>query len=197
MSRLAREKCRKIWRNFFRKRKVRVVVDKAILPDERCVRCVVHPFHVKKGHKLRPEAFLPRSASDGVSLLRLRYCNESFAFRHGLGLVRDGARLDGLAIITQNLVSEVNSWAQGEASKQEGCWRTNGLSAEIKYAPMKNDHEYASLSDDVFLDDPNVLLPMHAELTFSGELEEDEIRTRMRQYSRELAKRAQSAFVPY
>lgn len=140
---------------------------------------------------------MPTNVEDGVSLLRLRYCDELFAFSHGSRIVRNEARFDGLAIVTQNIVSDVNSWAQGASSMLKGSSERNGLSAIIKYAPMKNDHEYASFTDDIYFDDPDVLLPMHAELKYSGDSLGDEIRTRMRQFSRELVKRIQNNYILY
>ena len=77
-------------------------------------------------------------------------------------------------------------WAQGENSKLGDV--KNGITAAIVYAPMKNDKEYVPLSEDVFLHDARVLLPMHADLSYSEPCTGDEVQTRMRQYAHELIK---------
>lgn len=174
----------------------RVAVDKHILPEEECVRCVLHPYHIHSNQKLRQDAFIPRQDDNRVSLLRIRYSSIDFAHSHGRRIAERGknCRYVGLVSITRQIVEEVNSWAKSKESGVKDGYESNGIEADIVYAPMINDEEYASVEETIYLDDPNVQLPMHADLTFSEKCDK-EVQTRMRQYARELVKRVQNSFI--
>lgn len=189
-------------RKFFQKssqcfchKKNRIAVDKNILPDEVCVRCLLHPYHIHSNQKLRSEAFVPRQNENRVSLLRIRYSSMDFAQEHGRKIAeRVNAHYVGLVALTRQIVADVNRWAQSKESGVKGAYESNGIEADIVYAPMINDKEYASFEETIYLDDPEVKLPMHADLTFPEKCDK-EVQTRMRQYARELVKRVQCSFV--
>lgn len=176
-------------------KKNRVAVDKHILPEEVCVRCVLHPFHIHSNQKIKPDAFIPKQNDNRISLLRLRYSSIDFAQGHGRRIAeRVNGHYVGLVSLTQQIVEEVNSWAHSKESGVKDGYESNGIEADIVYAPMVNDEEYASVEETIYLDDSNVQLPMHADLTFSEKCDK-EVQTRMRQYARELVKRVQNSFI--
>lgn len=137
---------------------------------------------------MRNTAVLPPKSENGVSILRLRYCDEEFAIKHGKSLKVGDSVFWGLAEFTQKIVDSTNKWAQSDLSRAEGVEGVNGIEAHIEYKPMINDREYVSEGRDVFLDDPDIKLPMHAELIYPVDYT-SEVQTRLRNYANELLKR--------
>lgn len=165
----------------------RILVSKEIAPDEICVRCLLRPLMKQNNTKLRNTTVLPPKSERGVSVLRLRYCDEEFAVKHGKSLKVGNNVFWGLAEFTQKIVDSTNNWAQSDLSKADGIEGVNGIEAHIEYKPMA-DGEYVNVEKDVFLDDPDIDLPMHAELIYPMNYTQ-EVQTRLRNYANELIKR--------
>ena len=130
----------------------RILVSKEIAPDEICVRCLLRPLMKQNNTKLRNTTVLPPKSERGVSVLRLRYCDEEFAVKHGKSLKVGNNVFWGLAEFTQKIVDSTNNWAQSDLSKADGIEGVNGIEAHIEYKPMA-DGEYVNVEKDVFLDD--------------------------------------------
>lgn len=165
-----------------------ILVSREIEPDEICIRCLLHPLMKQNNTKLRNTTVLPPKGENGVSVLRLRYCDEEFAVKHGKSLKVGNNVFWGLAEFTQKIVDSTNNWAQSDLSKADGIEGVNGIEAHIEYKPMINDREYVSEEKDVFLDDPDIKLPMHAELIYPVDYTQ-EVQTKLRNYANELIKR--------
>lgn len=173
------------------------IVDRRILKDEECVRCVLHPFHAKSNQTLKPDAFMPPQGDGRVSILRLKYSSLEFAKEHGRRIEKERANSQfmGLAVLTQQVVDEVNIWSKSSASGVVNGYKSNGIVAEIVGSPMKNITEYVPDEEPVYLDDPEIEFPMHADLTYSEKCDGG-VKTRMRQYAHELVKRIQKDYLP-
>lgn len=169
-----------------------ILVDPIIADDEVCVRCIHHPlmYSVSKA-KLKDEAFQPKWDERDASMLRLRYCNEDFCAVHGNGIEIKGNEFIGLATIIPTDVKAVNEWAVSEDSKIRYDGKeekeTNGMQAHIIYAPM-NGKEYVDASKPVYTEG-DISLPMHVDLRYDKALNDD-VKTRIRHYARQLAARA-------
>lgn len=158
-----------------------MLVPKHLDPSEKCIRCVLHPLmYSNSKHQLKREAMLPPRNSTKVSLLRLDYTEEGLPFcvNHGKSLSIDGQTFVGLASITPKMVEECS----------DKILKTQSLHAEVVYAPM-HQGEYVDTSIDVDTQDPNIDLPMHADLTYDTQ-EEGDVRTVLRMFANELVKRA-------
>lgn len=164
-----------------------ILVSREIAPDEVCVRCLLRPMMRKSGTKLLHSTVLPGKGERGTSILRLRYCNEEFAIKHGKSLKVGDNVFWGLAEFTQKIVDSTNEWALSDLSKADGIEGVNGIAAHIEYRPMA-DGEYVSKGKNVFLDDTDINLPMHAELIYPMDYTQ-EVQTRLRNYANELIKR--------
>ena len=174
-----------------------ILVDKVIAPDEVCVRCVLYPKMRlnKNSADLSGSTFLPnKRGQNDVSILRLRYCSEEFAVKHGEHIaekMKNGnpnARFWGLAELTQQIIDSVNEWALSDDSIALGIDGVNGIQASIEYKPMFDDYHYVTDGRDVYLDDQTIEFPMHADLIYSRQLC-PEVQTRLRNYTNELLKR--------
>ena len=123
---------------------------------------------------------LPPRNSNKVSLLRLDYTVEGLPFcvKHGKSLSIDGQTFVGLASITPDMVNECS----------DRILKPQLLRAEVVYAPM-HQGEYVDTSIDVDTQDPNVDLPMHADLTYFTQ-EEGDVKTILRMFANELVKQA-------
>ena len=158
-----------------------MLVPKNLDPSEKCIRCVLHPLmYSNSKHQLKREAMLPPRNSNKVSLLRLDYTEEGLPFcvNHGKSLSIDGQTFVGLAFITPKMVKECS----------DNILKPQSLSAEVIYAPM-HQGEYVDTSIDVDTQDPDVDLPMHADLTYFSN-EEGDVKTILRMFANELVKKA-------
>jgi len=158
-----------------------MLVPKELNSSEECIRCVLHPLmYSKSQQKLRREAMLPPRNSSKVSLLRLDYTEEGlpFCIRHGKLLSVKGQTFVGLASITPQMVNECS----------DSVLKPHSLKAEVVYAPMHKG-EYVDKTIDVYTQDSNVDLPMHADLTYNNE-EDNDVKTELRMFANELVKRA-------
>lgn len=161
------------------------LVPKSIAQDEPCVRCVMHPFGFKKG-KIQKEALMPPPKTTDVSLLRLRYTTKEFCILHGRSLQNDNSTFRCLATLTKQDVVE------GNEASQKSSGETSPITSEIIYGPMHQD-KYV-LNKDVYVNDPNVDLPMHADLRYNMPYPHPnggEVATRMRRYAHVLANKMQ------
>ena len=163
------------------------LVPRDIDDEEPCIRCVMHPlmYSESKG-KLKREAVLPPSNTTDVSLLRLNYTNIDFCIKHGNKLGNDRSNFSALGKITLSDVKEQNAIAGGHGSLCEG------IKADIVYGPM-NEGEYV-LDRDVYVEDPSVELPMHADLRYNHIITEGTVQTKMRKYASELVKHVEIVF---
>lgn len=156
-----------------------MLIPKSLDFSEECIRCIYHPLMYSEHlQKLKREAFLPPQNSNKVSLLRLKYTSGGYDFcvRHGKSLLMRKQFFLGLAKITPKMVKVC----------EEDVLVKHGLSAEIIYAPMNNG-EYIDTSVDIYTDDTNIDLPMHADLTYS-KIGKGEVQTLLRMFANELAK---------
>lgn len=158
-----------------------MLVPKELDSAEECIRCVLHPLmYSNSQQKLRREAMLPPRESNKVSLLRLVYTEDGLPFcvKHGKSLSVKGQTFVGLASVTPQMVNECS----------DSILKPHSLKAEVVYAPMHKG-EYVDPTIDVYTRDPNVDLPMHADLTYSNEGDSD-VKTELRMFANELVKRA-------
>lgn len=158
-----------------------MLVSKELDPNEECVRCILHPLMFSiSHHKLKREALLPPRNSNKVSLLRLAYTEGGIPFcvNHGKSLSIDGQTFVGLACITPQMVKECSD----RVLKQHSQY------ADIVYAPMHQGN-YVDTSIDIDSKDPNIDLPMHADLTYFNH-QESEVQTILRMFANELVKLA-------
>ena len=157
-----------------------MLVSKIIGFDEECVRCVLHPLmYSKSKHKIKRESFLPPPNSNKVSLLRLAYTEGGieFCINHGKSISKCQCFV-GLASITPEMVKEC----------LDSILNKHSLCAEIVYAPM-HQGLYIDTMMDIYTNDPNINLPMHADLTYSH-VEQGEVQTELRMFANELSKKA-------
>jgi len=151
--------------------------------EEPCVRCILHPMmYSESKQKFRREALLPPPNRNDVSLLRLNYTTIDFCAEHGKSIAKENVHYVGLVSITRNDVLSVNR-------EQKDC-----VSADIVYGPMHQD-KYV-LDRPVYVDDPSVDLPMHADLKYNKALEAGEVRTLMRLYADKLMKKIRIISMP-
>lgn len=157
------------------------LVNKIILEDEICIRCILSPLfcHSTK-KKLKENAFLPPPNSDEVSLLRLIYTDLNRCKLHAKHIedtlkekVSD-IQYQGLASITSKDVNEANLELD--------------MSCLIVYAPMDKDGNYIPDYKDVYSDESG--LPMHANLIYPYKMEKGKVATEARKYARRLLKLA-------
>lgn len=155
------------------------LINKTILNDEICIRCILSPLfcHSTK-KKLKENAFLPPPNSNEVSLLRLMYTDlnkcKSHA-KHIEGTMKEKVndiQYQGLASITSKDVNEANLELN--------------MSCQIVYAPMDEDGNYIATCKDVYSDEGG--LPMHANLLYPYEMKKGEVATEARKYARRLLK---------
>lgn len=159
------------------------VVDKKILPDEECARCVYSPFHYSESkNKLKREAFLSRVGDDCISLLRLRYCDYDYCINHGIKISNPPDKVFCvIAVLTQNTLNNVNS-----------IFESDRLSASVVASPM-DGNDYVDPQAVVYVDDANVSTPMHADMKYNKTVEVGEVQTQIRRYASELCKRVKYA----
>ena len=168
----------------------RRLVEKIIKPTEKCVRCMLHPMHIKSNGRLQDASLVPAQGKNDVSLLREEYTTETELVAHGQRLANKIGKPDnmqsfcGLLYVTPNIVESVNQWAESTISSLKGIDHGERVS-EIKYAPMKNDEDYVIGDIPVYTEDPEILLPHHADLHYTLST----CNTLMRQYGHEMMKR--------
>ena len=149
---------------------------------------------VKKKLQLDTPAVLPPPDKTAVSILRLRYCSEEYAVQYGRALRVKDQSFWGIMQITQKMIEEVNEWALSELSILQGVDGVNGVQAQIVGSPMRTPTEYVEDDVDIFLDDTTIQIPMHADIVYQDEYTQ-EVRTRMRNYAKELLKRVRYRLV--
>ena len=107
------------------------LVSKTVDDEELCVRCIHHPLmYSASKNKLKEEAFQAKWDERDASLLRLRYCDESFCVAHGQKIEIKGSSFVGLATISPTDVNAVNEWSVSDESKMKYDGKeekTNGL----------------------------------------------------------------------
>ncbi len=159
------------------------VIDKTILSDEECARCIYSPFHYSESkNKLKREAFLPKVGGDCISLLRLRYCDYDYCINHGIKISNPPDKIFCvIAILTQNILTTLNE-----------DFDTDELKASIVYSPM-NGNDYVDTQIPVYENDANVSTPMHADMKYNRIVKIGEVQTQMRRYASELCKRIKYA----
>lgn len=168
----------------------RKLVEKIIKPTENCVRCILHPMHIKSNGKLQDASLVPARGKNDVSLLREEYTTEADLVAHGQRLAKKMGESNkdqnfcGLLYVTPNIVDSVNQWASSTVSSLSGVEPGQSIS-EIKYAPMINDESYVIGDIPVYTEDPNIQLPHHADLHYM----QTTCNTLMRQYGHEMMKR--------
>lgn len=158
-----------------------MLVPKNLDSTEVCIRCVLHPLMFSNSsHRLKREAMLPPPSSNKVSLLRLSYAEGgiSFCVKHGKSLSVAGQTFVGLASVTPQMVNDCS----------DKILKPHSMHAEVVYAPMHQGN-YVDTSIDVDTQDPDVDLPMHADLTYFNS-EEGDIQTLNRMFANELVKHA-------
>lgn len=164
-----------------------MLVSKTLDSDEECIRCLLHPlmYSVSK-KKLNHPAVLPAPNNNKVSLLRLKYAVDGldFCIKHGQSLSVKNNEFVGLAIITPDAVQKCNQIHKDQHP-------IGFIQAEIKYAPI-NQGAYVDTSVNIDTNDPNIDLPMHADLTYNN-LDGEDVKTALRMYANELLKQTKFA----
>lgn len=163
-----------------------LLVPKSIALDEPCVRCVMHPYGFKK-NKIQKEALMPPPQKTDVSLLRLRYTTKEFCVLHGRSMQNGTFRC--LATLTMQDVTDENELSKNESKE------VPPIVSDIVYGPM-HQGKYV-LDRDVYVNDPVVDLPMHADLRYNIPYPHPnggEVATRMRKYARALAAKMQTIY---
>ena len=170
-------------------------IEKFIKSGELCVRCLLHPMHVRGRGKLQDSSVMPGSDDVNVSVLRHEYATEEEIVAHGRKLAaniksKDPQELKGLLYITQNIVNSVNLWLRTSFSKLEGVDALPSNMAELKYAPMIDSDTYLPKPEEkeIYTDTPGIELPHHADLRYAV-ANNAECQTEVRQYGREMMKR--------
>lgn len=151
-----------------------------------------------KKKAFKHSAVLPPKDDSVVSILRLRYCKEEFTIQHGKHLeeVIPGQRFHGIMKVTQNDINAINEWAMSEESCLNGVEGVNGINAHIISSPMINDDDYVGCDVEVYLEDPTIRYPMHAEIKYPmNHTVELQVQTRLRNYANELLKRLQCRLI--
>ena len=157
------------------------LVPKSISEEEPCVRCVMHPMmYSESKQRLRREAILPAPNRRDVSLLRLNYTTIDFCIIHGKKLSNKNVSFKCLATLYGKDLKELNNLSESENIQ----W--SGIKSEIIYSPMHQGHYI--LDRDVYVNDPTIELPMHADLTYNT-TNEGGVSTRMRRYASQLVKK--------
>lgn len=150
------------------------LIEKFIKPGEICVRCLLHPMHVKgANHKLQDAALIPKKDDVNVSMLRQEYTTEQDIVNHGEHLAKtipsaQPQEFKGLLFVTQNIVGSVNQWLHTRFSKLEGVDNLPEKLAELRYAPMVDAQNYVEQPEltDIYTDSPGIDLPHHADLRY-------------------------------
>lgn len=168
----------------------RTKIDRAIALDEIFLRCLVKLLMKKGKDRLQHTAVLPPSNNDVVSVLRLKYIEETDAVKHGKSIAITGNTFWGIAKITTEAIDATNEWALSPFSQSEGMDGVNGIQAKAIASPMYNGHEYIPEDIDVYMDDTSIVFPLqaHAELKYN-EKNSNDIKTRIRAYANQLIKK--------
>lgn len=157
------------------------LVPRNISEEEPCIRCVMHPMMFSESkQRLKREAILPAPTKKDVSLLRLKYTNIDFCIHHGKQLSNGNSTFKCLASLHRKDLKDLNDLSNTRDSQWEG------IKTEIIYSPMHKG-QYV-LNKDVYIDDDDVELPMHADLMYNITNEGD-VSTRMRKYANQLIKK--------
>lgn len=172
------------------------LIEKFIKPGEICVRCLLHPMHVKgANHKLQDAALIPKKDDVNVSMLRQEYTTEQDIVNHGEHLAKtipsaQPQEFKGLLFVTQNIVGSVNQWLHTRFSKLEGVDNLPEKLAELRYAPMVDAQNYVEQPEltDIYTDSPGIDLPHHADLRYVKPHTAD-CQTEIRYFGREMMKR--------
>jgi hypothetical protein len=146
-----------------------------ISDEEILVRGIVAPFFVSSKNILKREAFLPKNLDSGVSLLRLDFTTEDFCKNHSAALVFPNNSYKGLGTINKKMIFTINS--NKEISEE----------AYINGTPIDEFNNYRK---DNLIGKTDKGLPMHADLYYSGQMQEGAVQTKYRQYANQLAKHA-------
>lgn len=121
-----------------------------------------------------------------VSLFRLNYTHIDVCKERGEVLasrIKDNT-FCGLASWTKNDVREVNEELIDL-----------GISADIVYSPM-HDEKYIDLTTDVYVGDPDVDLPDHADMVYNIPYDKsDVVNTQFRMYANSLLKRVKIEYL--
>ena len=143
--------------------------------DERIVRGIFHPYHVKKG-KIKREAFTPPKHRNDVSTMRLDYASPDTCKLHLKALEASGKTFQGVAAFKVTDVKDVNSRRAGR------------VAVEMKATPL-NEYDIERSQEETILDtDPGN--PFHADILYSDNLtDEAEPKTEIRILAEELRKR--------
>lgn len=165
-----------------------MLIPKIIDDSEICLRCLTSPlqYNLKKG-KFNPSAILPPPDRDrnDVSLSRLKYITSiDVCIERGESIPMGSNSFCGIASFTRKDVFDVNEITKDSI-----------ISADIVYAPMHRDG-YVPLEVDVYVDDPNVDKPDHAELRYNQAYNRnDVVNTPFRVYANELLKRLKIEYI--
>lgn len=159
-----------------------IIIPKEIDYSESCLRCIASPLQYdKKRGRFRINAILPPPNRDrnDVSLSRESYVTsfETIVDR-GKSIKMGDSEFYGIASFTRADVKIVNEEHKDSV-----------VNADIVYAPMHGD-SYVSPEIDVYVNDPNVDKPDHAELRYSVPYNKTDIlNTPFREYANSLIKR--------
>lgn len=164
-----------------------VLVPKEIDYSEPCLRCIASPLQYdKKRDRFRINAILPPPDRDrnDVSLCRERYIPSfDIVVDRGRSIKMGESVFCGIASFTREDVKAVNEEYKGSI-----------VNADIEYAPMHGE-SYVSTDIDVYVNDPNVDKPDHAELRYSVPYNKTDIlNTSFREYANALIKRLRMVY---
>lgn len=167
-------------------------LDKVIAPLEVIIRCLIRSHLNSNKTKVIYKTLEPKENQHDVSVMRLRYTDESFCINHGMSLTTPPS-FAGLLRLNKTIVDGVNQWAKSGISvddEDEPTATCNGISVEIKPTPL--DANQKPIDDDVEVDvDANDgSYPMHADLLYNQTYGRDEhLNVRVMKYAKMLTKR--------
>ena len=164
------------------------IVPKHIEDSEPCLRCFFTPLQFKFGkRKFNANVILPppNKGRNDVSLSRRNYISSiDVCIMRGEGLRMGDSTFCGIASFTKRDVFDVNN-EMGELV----------VRADVEYAPMHLD-SYVDTTIDVYVNDPNVDKPDHAELRYNFPCnKQDVINTQFRAYANALVKKLQIVYL--
>ena len=165
-----------------------VLIPKVVDYDEPCIRCLTDPlFYNFKKKKFNPNAVLPPANKDrrDVSLFRLRYTSMDVCKERG----------EALAVKIKNSFCGLASWTLKDVKDTNTEQQNTGINADIVYSPM-HDEEYVDPKMDVYVADPDIDLPDHADMMYNIPYNKsDVVNTPFRMYANSLLKRVKTEFL--
>lgn len=150
-------------------------VPKIIHEDEKIVRGVFYPYHVKKD-KIKREAFTPPKNKNDVSTMRLSHSSPNQCKSYLKSIETQSKKFQGLAVFKAKHIEIVNSERKGK------------IEVELKATPL--DENNIIRSNEETIHDTDKGNPFHSDIVYSHNLtDEEEPRTEIRMLAEEIKKK--------